>query len=66
VNHSVGLGFKQVNLSNNTLLMLDSLNKNVKRNASTRGAEGKGLRLYVLGLKTSVLPTSIWHSQMCQ
>jgi hypothetical protein len=22
--------------------------------------------LYVLGLKTSVLPTSIWHSQMCQ
>jgi hypothetical protein len=21
--------------------------------------------LYVLGLKTSVLPTSIWHSQMC-
>jgi hypothetical protein len=22
--------------------------------------------MYVLGLKTSVLPTSIWHSQMCQ
>jgi hypothetical protein len=25
-----------------------------------------GLCLYVYGLKTSVLPTSIWHSQMCQ
>jgi hypothetical protein len=22
--------------------------------------------LYVLGLKTSVLPNSLWHSQMCQ
>jgi hypothetical protein len=22
--------------------------------------------VYVLGLKTSVLPTSIWHRQMCQ
>jgi hypothetical protein len=27
---------------------------------------GDNTMLYVLGLKTSVLPTSIWHSQMCQ
>jgi hypothetical protein len=27
---------------------------------------GYHLPLFVLGLKTSVLPTSIWHSQMCQ
>jgi hypothetical protein len=25
-----------------------------------------GQQVFVLGLKTSVLPTSIWHSQMCQ
>jgi hypothetical protein len=26
----------------------------------------RGNCMYVFGLKTSVLPTSIWHSQMCQ
>jgi hypothetical protein len=37
------------------------------------GAQGPGIILlvslmaqYIHGLKTCVLPTSVWHSQMCQ
>jgi hypothetical protein len=43
-----------------------------RRASAWGGGRGGGLSsleciiLYVLGLKTSVLPTSIWHSQMCQ
>jgi hypothetical protein len=30
------------------------------------GGDGSAFALYVLGLKASVLPTSIWRSQMCK